>query len=74
MSGNGEQGGGVSVPVQAVAQAAAARCNALNQENLMLQARVLDLEEQAEQARRLYTELLAVCPEDVVAAARGAGE
>lgn len=65
-----QPGQGVSISAQSMLRAGQRRTDALNQENTMLLARTYDLEQQLEETRRLYTELLAECPEDVVAAAR----
>ena len=52
---------GVVVSLESVAQAAMDRCDALNRENLMLQARMRDLERQLAEAT---AELTRVAPAD----------
>lgn len=51
---------GVSVPLEMVAQAAIERCNALNRENLMLQARCNDLDRQLAEATAELTKVAQV--------------
>lgn len=63
---------GVSISAESMLRAGQRRTDALNQENTMLLARTFDLEKALEQSRRQYTQLLAVCPDDVVEKARAA--
>lgn len=73
-SPGGGQEQGVSISAQSMLQAGARRLEGLNQENTMLLARTMDLEAELEKQRAMYTQLLAVCPDDVVAKARAAAE
>lgn len=65
---------GLSISAQSMMRAQQRRMDALNQENTMLLARTYDLEAELEKSRRQYTQLLAVCPDDVVKQARAAAE
>lgn len=66
------QGEGISIPIEHVVQAQDRRLAALGSENVLLQAQAMHLQKQLEEQRRRYTQLLAVCPDDVVKQARAA--